>query len=64
MEISRLGIELELQLLAHGTAIAMPDLSWVCDLHQSSWQRWILNLLSEARDQTHILIDTSGVHYC
>ena len=30
-------------------------------LHHSSWQHWILKLLSEARDRTHILMDTSGV---
>ena len=32
-------------------------------LHYSSWQCWILNLLSGARDWTHILIDTSQVCY-
>ena len=31
----------------------MPDLSHVCNLHHSSRQHWILNLLREARDQTH-----------
>ena len=30
-------------------------------LHQSSWQHQILNPLSEARDQTFILMDTSQV---
>ena len=34
---SRLGVESELQLLAYATAIAMWDLSCVCDLHHSSW---------------------------
>ena len=47
MEVPRLGVvELELQLLAYTTAIAMQDLSHICDLHHSSWQCWILNLLS------------------
>ena len=32
------------------------------DLHHSSQQCQILNLLSEARDRTHILMDTSSVH--
>ena len=57
MEVARLGDKLELQLPA--TATAMPDLSQVCDLHQSSWQHRILNLPSEARDQNHNLMDPS-----
>ena len=36
----------------------MQDLSHVCDLYHSSWQCWILNPLSKARDQTCILMDT------
>jgi len=50
MEVPRLGVESELQLLAYTTAT--PDLSHVCNLHHSSWQHWILNPLSEARDGT------------
>ena len=34
----------------------MWDLSCICDLHHSSWQRWILNPFVEARDQTRILM--------
>ena len=66
MEIPRLGVELELQLLTYTTATATAtwDLTHVCDLHHSSLQRWILNPLSEARDRTHVLMDTSQVHYC
>ena len=41
----------------------MPDLSWVWDLHHSSQQCRILNPLSEARDPTGILMDTSWVYY-
>ena len=60
MEVPRLGVKWELlQLLAYTTATATQDLSHVGDLHQSSWQRQILNPLSEARDQTHIFMDTS-----
>ena len=36
MEASRLGVESELQLPAYATATAMPDLSYICDLHHSS----------------------------
>ena len=50
MEVPKLGVKLELQPPAYATAIAMPDLSLVCDLHHSSGQLWILNPLSEARD--------------
>ena len=35
MEIPRLGVKLELQLLAYTTAIAMQDLSHVCDLYHT-----------------------------
>ena len=39
------------------------DPSRICDLHHSSWQLWIPNPLSKARDQTCILRDTSQVHF-
>ena len=41
MEVPRLGVESELQLLSCATATAIPDGSHVCDLHHSSWQRGI-----------------------
>ena len=50
MEVPRLGIESELQLRAYTTATETPDPSRACDLHHSSWQRQILNPMSEARD--------------
>ena len=59
MEVPRLGVESELQLLAYTTAIAKWDLSRICDLHHSSWQRQIPR--SEARAQTHILIHARQV---
>ena len=40
---SQVGVELELEPLAYTTVIAMPDLSRICKLHHSSWQRQILN---------------------
>ena len=61
MEVPRLGVKLELQLLACTTATATRDPSRVCDLHHSSQQRQILNALSKARDQTRILTDTHQV---
>ena len=63
MEVPRLGVELELQLLAYATDTAMLEPSLVCDLHNSSGQNLIPNTLSEARDQTHILMDTSHLCY-
>ena len=36
MELRRLGVKSELQLLAYTTATAMPDPSYICDLHYSS----------------------------
>ena len=59
MEVpKRLGVELELQLPAYATATAMPDLSHICDPHQSLWQHRILNPVSKARVQTFLLMDT------
>ena len=63
MKVPRLGVQLELKLLAYTTATAMPDPSYICNLHQSSWQHQILNPLSKARGQTCILMDTSWVCY-
>ena len=61
MEVPRLGVESELQLLAYTTAAATQDLSCICDLHHSSWQRQILNPQNKARDGTCVLMDTSQV---
>ena len=56
LEVPRLGVKLEAQLWAYTTLTATPDPSCICDLHCSSWQCQVLNPLSEARDQTHILM--------
>ena len=42
MEVPRLGVESELQLLAYTTATATPDPSHICNLHHSSQKCWIL----------------------
>ena len=57
MEIPRLGVKLELQPQAYTTATATWDPSHICNLYHSSQQHWIPNPLSEARDQTCILMD-------
>ena len=59
VEVPRLGVKSELQLLASATAMAMRDLSRV----HGSQQRRILNPLNKARDRICILLDTSQIHY-
>ena len=59
IEAPRLGVESELQLPAYATATAIPNPSYICDLHHSSRQCQILNPLSKARGQIHILMDNS-----
>jgi len=61
MEVPRLGVESELQLLAYTTATAMPDPSCVCSLHRSLWQHQIFDSLSQASDRTCIFMDTSQI---
>ena len=61
LKVPRPGVKSELQLpaytIATATATAAPDLSCICDLCHSLRQHWILNPLSETRDQTHILME-------
>ena len=52
---------MELKLLAYTTATTMWDPRCIYDLRHSPQKHWILNTLSEARDQTPVLIDTSWV---
>ena len=58
MEALRLRVELELQLLAYTTATATLDLSCIFDLCCSLGPREMLNPLSMAWGQTHILRDS------
>ena len=64
MEVPRLGVQLELQLLAFATATATQDPSRLCDLYHSSQQRQILNPLSEAADRTRNLMVPSRIGFC
>ena len=61
MELPRLGVQLELQLPVYTTATATQHPSCLCKLHHSSRQCAIPNPLSEARDQTLILVDTNRI---
>ena len=50
MEVPRVGVESELQLLAYITATASQDPSHICELHHSSRQCQIPDPLGKARD--------------
>ena len=50
VEVPWLGVELELHLLVYTPFMAMPDLSYICNLCSSLWQHLILNPRCEARD--------------
>ena len=63
VEVPSLGVKSELQLPAYATATAKPDLSLICNLHNSSQTTQILNQLSEARVQTCNLMGTSWIHF-
>ena len=63
MEVPSLDDLSELQLWAYTTATAMWNLSHVCDLYHSSQQCRLLNTLKKVSDQTHILMDTSPIHF-
>ena len=68
MEVPRLGLNWSCSCWptpqAYSTATATSDPSHICDLHNHSQQRQIPNPLSEARDRTCILMDTSRVCFC
>ena len=63
-EILRLGVESELQFTAYLTATATQEPSLISDLHHSSWQHWMVNPLSEARDRTCHLMVPSQICFC
>ena len=57
MEVPGVGVESELQLLVYTMATATQDLRCIHDPHHSLWP------LREARDQTHIIMDTGQIHF-
>ena len=59
--VPRLWVKSELQLQAYTTATATPDPSHICNVCCSLQPHRILNPPSKARDQSHILMDTSWV---
>ena len=61
MEVTRLGLESELQLPAYPTVTATTDPSHVYNLHHSSRQCQIPDPLIEARDRTHNLMVPSPI---
>ena len=62
MEVPRLGVKMELHLPAYATATGDP--SRICNLHQSSQQCWIPDLLNKTRDWNCILTNTSLSCFC
>ena len=46
IEVPKLGVKLELQLLVYTTALAAWDPSCICNLHHGSQQRWFPNPLA------------------
>ena len=58
MEVLGLGVILELQLPIYAVAMAIQYRSCIYDLHYSLQQCWVLKSLSEARNQTCILMET------
>ena len=53
-----------IRAVAIGHSHSHADPSPICNLHHSSQQRQILDLLREARDQTHNLMVPSQIHFC
>ena len=65
IEVPRLWVQQELQLLAYTTATATSDLSCVCNLYHSSQQHCILNPLSEAKDRTcNLMVPSQICFHC
>ena len=63
IEVPRLVVESELQLLVYATTTATWDPRCICSLYQSFRQCWILNPLIEARGGSCVLMDTSQIRF-
>ena len=63
MEVPWLGVESELEPPVYTTATATQDRSRVWDLHHSSRQHQISDPLSEVRERTRVLVDTSRIRF-
>ena len=55
MEVPKLGVKLELELLAYAYTTAMPEPSQVCDLHHEAKSVIYTMAHSNARSLTHWL---------
>ena len=62
LEVPRLGLNQSSSCLPKPQP-EQRDLSCICDPCSSSWQFGVLNPWIEATDWTHVLLDTSWVHY-
>ena len=63
MEVPRLGVTSELQLLACTRAAATWDPNRICNVHHSSQQHPIPAPVSEARDCTSVLMDAGRIRF-
>ena len=62
INVPSLGAESELYLPAYATTRAMQDSSHIFNLYHRQW--WIPDPLSEASDQTHIIMVPSHICFC
>ena len=64
MDVLRLEVKSELQLLA----MPQPQQHWVKAMSVTyttvHWQHWITNTLGWAKDPAHILMEASWIHFC
>ena len=63
MEVPRLGVNQSHSCWPIPQSQQLRDPSHICKLHHSSWQHWIPNPRSKAQDRTHILMDSSRIHF-